>query len=93
MAQSKPVSRLPKSNMGSTTSLNQLSLAGSNLNVSQVDVGEKHNLKVGDKVIVSGNKKGTLRYIGTTQFAEGEWAGVELDDALGKNDGSVGGKR
>jgi len=74
--------------------LNQLSLAGSSLNVSQVDpTGEKHNLKVGDRVIVSGNKKGTLRYIGTTLFAEGEWAGVELDDALGKNDGSVGGKR
>lgn len=36
---------------------------------------------------------GTLRYLGTTDFAAGEWAGVELGEPIGKNDGSVGGKR
>lgn len=40
-----------------------------------------------------GSKAGTLRYIGATEFAAGEWCGVELDDPLGKNDGSVEGKR
>lgn len=40
-----------------------------------------------------GSKPGTLRYLGPTEFANGEWAGVELDDPLGKNDGSVEGKR
>ena len=54
---------------------------------------QSHGLKVGDRVIVSGTKTGTLKYIGETDFAKGEWAGIELDDPLGKNDGAVAGKR
>lgn len=53
-------------------------------------------LRLGDRVIVSssrGSKAGTLRYVGVTEFANGVWGGVELDDPLGKNDGSVDGKR
>lgn len=34
---------------------------------------------------------GTLRYCGPTEFANGIWAGIELDDPGGKNDGSIGG--
>ena len=34
---------------------------------------------------------GTLRYCGPTEFAGGLWAGIELDDEAGKNDGSVAG--
>lgn len=54
------------------------------------------DFRIGDRVIVSssrGSKAGTLRYVGVTEFASGVWAGVELDDPLGKNDGSVDGKR
>ncbi|WAR03474.1 CLIP1-like protein, partial [Mya arenaria] len=55
--------------------------------------GIKTNLKLGDRVLVSGSKLGTLRYLGPTDFAKGDWAGVELDDPVGKNDGAVAGKR
>ncbi len=47
----------------------------------------------GDRVLIGGTKIGNLRYLGTTDFAKGEWAGVELDDPIGKNDGAVAGKR
>ena len=50
-------------------------------------------LSVGDRVVVSGSKFGTLRYIGKIHVAEGVWCGIQLDEPMGKNDGSVSGKR
>ncbi|XP_026856616.2 kinesin-like protein KIF13B isoform X3 [Electrophorus electricus] len=49
-------------------------------------------LKEDEYVTVGGNKNGTVRYVGLTDFAEGVWVGVELDVPAGKNDGSVGGR-
>lgn len=57
----------------------------------QSDAGLR--LKVGDRVKVSGSKIGVVRYIGPADFAKGIWAGIELDQRIGKNDGSVGSKR
>lgn len=51
------------------------------------------SFRVGDRVVASGGKRGVIRFIGTPDFAAGNWAGVELDEALGKNDGAVAGKR
>ncbi|KAI8786616.1 CAP-Gly domain-containing linker protein 3 [Biomphalaria glabrata] len=48
-------------------------------------------LTIGEKILVGGVKGGTLRYCGPTEFASGVWAGVELDEPAGKNNGSVGG--
>lgn len=55
------------------------------------------SLKIGCRVMIvnsdGSTKCGVLKYIGQTEFAKGEWAGVELDEKLGKNDGSVSNKR
>ncbi|XP_068095821.1 centrosome-associated protein 350 isoform X2 [Hyperolius riggenbachi] len=48
---------------------------------------------LGDRVLVSGVQPGTLRFKGETLFAEGIWAGVELDKSEGNNDGSLEGNR
>ncbi|XP_046892444.1 CAP-Gly domain-containing linker protein 3 [Hypomesus transpacificus] len=50
-------------------------------------------LKLGDRILLDDMKNGTLRFCGTTEFASGQWVGVELDEPEGKNDGSVGGVR
>ncbi|KAM4642723.1 centrosome-associated protein 350 [Discoglossus pictus] len=48
---------------------------------------------LGDRVLVSGVQPGTLRFKGKTLFADGIWAGVELDKSEGNNDGAHGGNR
>lgn len=47
-------------------------------------------LELGDKVLFNG-KHGVLAFLGPTQFAKGNWAGIILDSLEGKNNGSVNG--
>ncbi|XP_068005457.1 dynactin subunit 1 isoform X3 [Melanerpes formicivorus] len=58
-----------------------------------VEAGSKP-LKVGSRVEVIGKgHRGTVAYVGATLFATGKWVGVILDEAKGKNDGTVQGKK
>ena len=54
-------------------------------------------IKLNAHVIVSTNtvqnKRGHVRYIGSTKFGAGVWIGVELEMKFGKNDGSVKGEK
>lgn len=53
-------------------------------------------LRRGDRVLARserGDLSGILRFMGETDFATGEWAGIELETPDGKNDGSVLGYR
>ncbi|XP_077586779.1 CAP-Gly domain-containing linker protein 4 [Stigmatopora nigra] len=48
-------------------------------------------IQLGDRVMIAGQKVGTLQFCGNTEFSSGFWAGVVLDKPEGKNDGSVAG--
>ncbi|XP_053568617.1 CAP-Gly domain-containing linker protein 4 [Bombina bombina] len=60
-------------------------------NTSGNAVLQSAGMKLGDRVLIAGQKAGTLRFCGPTEFASGQWAGIEMDESEGKNDGSVGG--
>jgi dynactin 1 len=48
---------------------------------------------VGQVVALADGQTGIIRFVGRTEFATGDWIGVELEGPTGKNDGSVKGER
>ncbi|TKA32827.1 hypothetical protein B0A50_01053 [Salinomyces thailandicus] len=51
------------------------------------------SLSVGQKIELNDGRTAQVRFVGTTHFQTGDWVGVELEEATGKNDGSVKGER
>ena len=45
--------------------------------------GPADTFKVGDRVRAAG-KRGVIAFLGDTEFASGQWAGIVLDDPVGK---------
>jgi hypothetical protein len=92
------LNKLSKITIDSTTTTTTTTTATSaqSSDILNDTIPTAYDLTVGERVIVNssnGAKKGFLRYIGTTEFAKGDWAGCELDEKNGKNDGSVNGIR
>ncbi|XP_015787138.1 CAP-Gly domain-containing linker protein 1-like [Tetranychus urticae] len=88
-------SSLPKmhsrtSSLSSITS-DKIMSATKSVPVSTEILMDSDDLTVGDCIYVNGTKSGIIKFLGSTSFAPGKWAGVELADASGKNDGSVNG--
>ena len=45
-------------------------------------------IKVGDRCMLSEDfKKGTVSFVGSVDFKEGPWIGINLDEPVGKHDG------
>lgn len=51
------------------------------------------DISPGSVITLTDGRQATVRFIGSTHFAAGDWIGVELTDATGKNDGAVQGER
>ena len=48
---------------------------------------------IGDRVVVHGKHAGTVRFVGSVDYANGDdWCGIEMDESgVGKNNGTVKG--
>ena len=48
---------------------------------------------VGERCVLDGAQPGVVRHVGAANFAPGLWVGLEMDGAVGRNDGAVLGVR
>ena len=92
-------SYLKRNKMGKYNEEEMKKLEEKKLQELQEDKEMVSNFKVGDRCEVDvpgagGKRRGTVKFIGETHFKPDViWVGVHYDEPLGKNDGSVEGKR
>ncbi|GLE07036.1 hypothetical protein PINS_up016905 [Pythium insidiosum] len=58
---------------------------------SQSSTAKPPQLEVGARVRVFGSHAGVIKFVGRVHYSSGDFVGVALDDAVGKNDGTVKG--
>lgn len=56
-------------------------------------MSELSDFRIGQTVELQDGRIALVKSVGSAHFAAGDWIGVELRDATGKNDGSVQGER
>ncbi|RLN47851.1 hypothetical protein BBJ29_002811 [Phytophthora kernoviae] len=80
-------------NMKGAGSASNASVDESITPVQQVQALAGFNLDVGDRVCIPDKELfGFVRFLGEIVSVKGVWVGIELDEAYGKNDGSVKGR-
>lgn len=56
-------------------------------------MGDLSDFQIGQTVELHDGRTAKVQFVGNAHFASGDWLGVELEDASGKNDGAVQGQR
>lgn len=75
--------------LSSTNSQTAKSKASSNFTIENLPEWIKQDAYVIVTTKTVMNKRGRIRFIGKTKFGNGIWIGVELEDTVGINDGSI----
>ena len=92
-------SYLKRNNMGKYNEEEMKKLEEQKAQQLSDEKGLTANFKIGDRCEVDvpgtgGKRRGAVKFIGETHFKQDIlWVGVHYDEPLGKNDGSVEGKR
>lgn len=88
---------LAKNKLGKYNEEDMKKKAEEKLKEEEAEKAAAEACKIGDRCEVCvpnhPKRRATVMYIGKTEFKEGWWIGVKYDEPLGKNDGTINGKK